>query len=603
MGDFIETLGNNITSLNSDLNVRLCLVDSNQFDYETGLQHVVNQEVQFYTEKAQSNIYNVYGSINPSLNLRLMDGTKPNIDFFKFNQDNWQVVLMKPTMFKGAKGKTNFLKSNIHEYDFNYGLPCLKVIPKQEELKSYMSFNCYFGHNFKQDDRVYITSLDPLYIESGYFNIIGVDGNTISINNEYIEVIPDYTDNDFTTNNTIDEQVAQIADDLATSKLATAILTAPVFKGSIELTNYITSIKKKGFFRRRRTVVTGVTTKYTAAVDINVAVPKATEIANNDELLHLKNIEIGILNKSILDEIKKKRPNISKIIQPKYFIKKVLEDYQLEYYMKQAEVIAVANEFNVCAFSLSSTSEQVINYTFPDINVSGMVDNHGIPLTELIIAVVKKSGNKNIDISDVESNLSKLINYTEVGHGIDTIMLKNDSSEVDQLKVGDSMFIGVCEYDKELLNEAVVINLHQRVIHRDVSFTYNPFYKVKLKVFSSYVEDSESKIEIPDYAVYSDLQQKYIWRDIHDIGFFETNGIGVDYKFLNGSFYIYERINFILNNSFTAKYVYNQNDLNRVNDLNSDISSVKDILSDLVSDPNTINTSNQGYEEFKFKKC
>ena len=42
---------------------------------------------------------------------------------------------------------------------------------------------------------------------------------------------------------------------------------------------------------------------------------------------------------------------------------------------------------------------------------------------------------------------------------------------------------------------------------------------------------------IPDYAVFSNSQQNFRWRDLYPYGFVDTAGLGVNYTFTNGKHY------------------------------------------------------------------
>lgn len=607
MSDFVELYGQNVAQKKGDLSVRVALEQPSRLNQETNLVYDVDQEVQFHTEKAASNRFRFYGSIVPTLNMVLKGAEKPNTGYFKFTDDNWQVALLKPVPYLDDRGKQLLHKQDVHEYDFSYGMPAIKVIPAQDEFSNYMAFNMYLGHNLGQDDRVYISSLDPTYLMPGYYNIIGVDGNTIYINQEYVEMPPDYNEDPFTTDTSIDEQVSAVNDAVAEKTIMVPTLTPPVFTTETDFVETLKTTRKTGgflgLFKKKKTTTKEVTSKYVAAISLQQAAPSVIPVADNSEILHVGDNEIGVLNDSVRQELMKKRPNISKLIKPSFFVKKVLEDYEMEYYVKQAEVIAVAKELTDCAFSLSSSGEQIKNFLFEDVDLTGLTDNLGVPVTELIIAVVKKPGNDAVDISDVESNFEKIIDYTDLGHGLDTVLTRQTGSEVDTLKTGDKLLLGTYEYDRENLSEVQLNALSHRVIHKDVSFSYNPFYPVQVRVFSSYVEDSESKTNMPDYAAYSDIRQKYIWRDILDIGFFEQSGVGVDHRFLNGSFYIYNRIVFTLKNDYTLKYKYNTNDINKLDTGDYEIDGVKDILGDLLQDPTATTDNNKGYQEFKTKKC
>lgn len=74
---------------------------------------------------------------------------------------------------------------------------------------------------------------------------------------------------------------------------------------------------------------------------------------------------------------------------------------------------------------------------------------------------------------------------------------------------------------------------------RQEGYFYKPFQKIKLRVFSNYIETGdENTYGIPDYAEKL-VDGRYVWRDIMDIGFNET---GLDYPFLNGSHYIHNNM-------------------------------------------------------------
>src|SRR4051812_41189119 len=104
MSNFVEILGQNQANLNKDLKVRLVLEDPKRLNLETNLFHDINQEAQFYTEKIACNTFRVYGTIGATLNLRLRGGDKPNSDLLKFSDENWQILLLKPSAFNGERG-------------------------------------------------------------------------------------------------------------------------------------------------------------------------------------------------------------------------------------------------------------------------------------------------------------------------------------------------------------------------------------------------------------------------------------------------------------------------------------------------------------------
>ena len=52
--------------------------------------------------------------------------------------------------------------------------------------------------------------------------------------------------------------------------------------------------------------------------------------------------------------------------------------------------------------------------------------------------------------------------------------------------------------------------------------SYHDYPKLKLK--STYIEDSDTTQSTPNYAIHSRQRDKYIWRDIFDIGVSDENG-------------------------------------------------------------------------------
>jgi hypothetical protein len=49
---------------------------------------------------------------------------------------------------------------------------------------------------------------------------------------------------------------------------------------------------------------------------------------------------------------------------------------------------------------------------------------------------------------------------------------------------------------------------------------------------------------IPNYAFYSQNSGNFLWRDIYEYGFIDTDGEGVNYPFMNGIHYPYQNFFF-----------------------------------------------------------
>lgn len=79
-------------------------------------------------------------------------------------------------------------------------------------------------------------------------------------------------------------------------------------------------------------------------------------------------------------------------------------------------------------------------------------------------------------------------------------------------------------------------------------YYYKPLYPVKIRAYSDYVEEGNpmNVVGIPDYAYFSQNDNKFRWRDIYPYGYVDNDNIGVDYPFLNNAHYPYIDIIFRL---------------------------------------------------------
>ena len=75
-------------------------------------------------------------------------------------------------------------------------------------------------------------------------------------------------------------------------------------------------------------------------------------------------------------------------------------------------------------------------------------------------------------------------------------------------------------------------------------YYYKAHHNFKIRSFSSYIETGDAATaDKPTYAI--DLGDgRFIWRDLLDLGFSETNVKPLDYPFLNGTHYLYDNFCF-----------------------------------------------------------
>lgn len=126
------------------------------------------------------------------------------------------------------------------------------------------------------------------------------------------------------------------------------------------------------------------------------------------------------------------------------------------------------------------------------------------------------------------------------------------------LKSGDTINGPLCEFNQFEQKERVISDIYHKFVFNDKLFVesavaeqgpskllnqdgyyYKVHHPITLRVYSDYLEEADVKYadQVPDYAFYSRYYKTLRWRDIYTYGFVESNGLGVDYPFLNGCHY------------------------------------------------------------------
>jgi hypothetical protein len=125
------------------------------------------------------------------------------------------------------------------------------------------------------------------------------------------------------------------------------------------------------------------------------------------------------------------------------------------------------------------------------------------------------------------------------------------------LTTGDTMDGDYCEWNNYEQLERVISTYQHKIkynqnwfstsantatITNQYGYFYQPHNPIQISAFSDYVEEGSgvNVVGIPDYAYYSTLSALFRWRDKYPYGYIDTDGIGVDYPFLNGKHYPYE---------------------------------------------------------------
>lgn len=259
------------------------------------------------------------------------------------------------------------------------------------------------------------------------------------------------------------------------------------------------------------------------------------------------------------------------------------------------------NETYKLAFSENIYADSISQVVFnEDIMVSGLTDNLGRPLSELYLTIIKTSSNNlfsnvssgietpfmiglNNSVSSTFSYLRKIPTINKIHNGgTGTTGLPYPSHLPLELSVSGTNNNGitnnndyygdVVEYNGFTVKETVLADVCHRfnTINRETAPTlnyvkaigatpvlqsttlgprqegyyYKPHNLIKIREFSSYVEQGDSNtFGIPSYA--QNLGDgRYLWRDLLDIGFNESDVVPLDYPFLNGCHYRYSNTYF-----------------------------------------------------------
>lgn len=304
---------------------------------------------------------------------------------------------------------------------------------------------------------------------------------------------------------------------------------------------------------------------------------------------HTQNVRGLTFNSDTLSDFNVLRPNIQNFINPEVYVSKILEKEVLEYYIKALQVVDIIENIDDCAFSINNFNDKIKNIVSNrDVDISSYINNKSEPISDIYIGVIKNGALSSI--GSVESYFKPFIDFVSDGNGIETINQK--------INVGDILYHSLCEYTTEELTETEITPIYHRFIHRDILFNYNPFFKIQLKLKSKYIEDGDNKVgNIPINAIYSKQREKYIWRDIFDIGVADDDGNVLNFPFMNGSFYVFSDLTFFLNaeKRYVRKYNLNFNDINlNGTQLNDEIN---DILDEITITPL------KPYNQYINKKC
>ena len=226
-----------------------------------------------------------------------------------------------------------------------------------------------------------------------------------------------------------------------------------------------------------------------------------------------------------------------------------------------------ANEGKVVVQELGDTYMFILN---DELDIEGLVDHLGRPLTKVYLTTLHNNtmemfnrqgfgydnqfglGNENVLIKQNQElhngPTEKKVKIFLPGDTIMGAMYEYNPYDLTERKVSDRY--NHLTYSDDFFDDTYVVTEYQNE-NWDVEgpgYYYNPHQEYKLKVFSDYIEESDTKniYNLPTYASYIEKEQTWKWRDIWGKGYVNPDGLGVDYPFINGCHYINEIINFYI---------------------------------------------------------
>jgi hypothetical protein len=232
-----------------------------------------------------------------------------------------------------------------------------------------------------------------------------------------------------------------------------------------------------------------------------------------------------------------------------------------------------------------------------DIDIMGMVDNQMRPVSELFFTTIWKGyfgwtlGEKNntggfyrmregwefnlplnpvtqlpinwwsYNNSDSDSNIPNNFYNLPAPYGVGPNGIPYNFVYNETLNIGDVIDGDFCEWNDFEQTERVISDLYHKItFNRDLfnigtnsinyknqlGYFYKPHTPVQIRVFSSYLESGlpSQVTNIPSHSQFSQNRNVFVWKDIYTYGFIDTDGIGVDFPFLNNKHHPYKNIIF-----------------------------------------------------------
>ena len=241
--------------------------------------------------------------------------------------------------------------------------------------------------------------------------------------------------------------------------------------------------------------------------------------------------------------------------------------------------------------------------------LSGITNNLGYTPTEVYVSIIFKNENGFFDYPPkvgykfnfhntwVDQQFSGITSVERAMTGLTqtfsgkTITVLGETYDYTNLRFtgGTTIPIGTTgltgafvEYNRKEMKERIISEAYHRFSHKPTidgtqlfdhsqydgttfsgtslnnmaGYYYQPYYRVKLRQLSPYIETSKIKskddfFNLPENIIYDSQEDLWKWRDVYDHGFVDQDGNGTTFPFMNNIHYVANDINFYLRNEQT----------------------------------------------------
>lgn len=174
------------------------------------------------------------------------------------------------------------------------------------------------------------------------------------------------------------------------------------------------------------------------------------------------------------------------------------------------------NKYYNSSYSINIFNSQIYQFnTYKNINISGLTDSLGLPISQLCF-IYNKTGitqfYKNNTITDINNQI------------IDIVSIDLNNIVISQIDYIQSSFI-----------------------NEDILYYYKSFDIFNFKYYSNNLTNTyiDNTFDYPSYAfLFND--GNVVYKNLLDVGYFEEGSNGIDYPFINNINYLYNDFKFII---------------------------------------------------------